>query len=72
MHLLENTLFDTQCCPVPSTLCDLSLQVQSLKLLRLNGLGGDTFTRNMMDCETRMDRWTTDLLLYENNLPFFF
>ena len=59
MHLQENTLFDTKCCLVPSTLCDLSLQVQSLKLLRLNGLGGDTFTRNVMDRHGWTDgQWT--------------
>ena len=34
-----------------------------------NGLGGDKFTRNVMDGRT--DRWTTDRLWHEINIPFF-
>ena len=33
MHLQENTLFHTKCCSVPSTSCDLSCDLQHLKLL---------------------------------------
>ena len=39
-------------------------KIQSLKLLRHNVLGGDTFTRNVTD------RLRTDRLWYEINIPF--
>ena len=38
-----------------------------------NGLGGDAFTRNVLDArmDRQTDRRTTDRLWYEINIPFF-
>ena len=46
----------TKCCPVPSTSCDLSST--KFEVATFNGLGGDTFTRNVTDRRTegRTDR----------------
>ena len=45
------------------------IQLQSFEVATSNGLGGDTFTRNVTD---RPMDGRTDRLWYEINIPFFF
>ena len=78
LHLQENTL----------TVFDLGVKVTpnvaqypvhhvnlgtKFEVATSNGLGVDTFTRNVTDGSTQAqrDRWTTDRLWYEVNIPFF-
>ena len=78
MHLQENTLFDLgfkvtwNVAGYPLlhvTYAGIKFEVATSK-----GLGGDTFTRNLID--GRMDTWTygwmTDRLWFEINIRFFF
>ena len=47
------------------------------EVARSDSLGGDTLTRNVTDARTHRrtdghtDRWTTDRLWYEINIPYF-
>ena len=76
MHLQEITLFDLDLgVKVTRNVAQYPLHHVTylgtkFKVAMSNGLGGDAFTRNVTDGQT--DRWTTDRLWYEINIPFFF
>ena len=66
MHYQENTLFDLD----PKV---KGVTATKFEVAISNGLGGDTFTRNVMVGHTDLptDRRMIDLLWYEINIPFF-
>ena len=67
---LTLTLGHTKCCPVPSTSCHLFRY--NVKVGASNGLGGNTFTRNVTD--GRAHTWTdrqTGHRRYEINILVF-
>ena len=73
IHLQENTLFDLDL-GLKATqnvsqypLHHVTYSAAKLEVASSNGLGGDTFTRNVTDASTDggTDRWTTGRLWYE-------
>ena len=63
MHLQENTLWSHE------MLHSVTYAAIKFEVARSNDLGGDTFTRNVIDTWTY--RRTTDRLWYKINIPFF-
>ena len=80
MYFQEKTLFDRDLwVKVTQNVAQYPLHhvpyaATELVVARFNGLGGDTFTRNLTDGRTdaRTDGWMMHRLWYEINIPFFY